>query len=137
MPNLINDVLEWLDSKARADAFTRRANRLRDQIESSVCENGHTDSNGNVTLALSNPVIFDGRIYCGVKRERRMQRTPNEERIRELAERTNNIERLFPLRPTLNEQALAALCLEGVISKEEIEAVYDIKESFAFKITSE
>lgn len=133
VPSTVRQILEWLYVKSQADAHVARANRLREGVNALVREEGYTDEKGNVFLDLEQPLTVGEKTYGAVKRELRVKRLPNEERIRELAERVGALDRLFPLKPVVDVEELYVLYQEGIVSETDIDSVFDTDSSWALK----
>lgn len=133
VPSTARQILEWLYVKSQADAAVARANKLREGVTALVREEGYTDDKGNVFLDLEQPLTVGEKTYSAVKRELRVKRIPNEERIRELAERVGALDRLFPLKPVVDVEELYVLYQEGIVSETDIDSVFDTDSSWALK----
>ena len=135
VPQTLRRVLEWLYVKNQADQLVARANQLREEVTKTVRDSAdaYADDRGNVFLNLPERLTVGDKTYEAVKRERRILRIANEDRIRILADRTGTTDRLFPPQPVLDEQELYVLYQEGLITEADIDGSYDIKESWALK----
>lgn len=134
-PSLTRSVLTWLYLKSQADELVARTNQARDRVTAAVRDSGdaYLDDRGHLYVDLDRPLTVGETTYTAVKREKRITRTANEDRAHELAEQLGLLDRLFPDRPVFDEQELYVAYQEGKISEEEIDALYDIKESWALK----
>lgn len=135
VPSILRRTLEWLHVKRQADQLVARANQLRDEVTKVVrdSQDAYVDDRGNLFLDLPKALTVGETTYGAIKREKRITRFPNEDRIRELAERTGTLDRLFPSQPVLDEQELYVLYQEGLITEQDIDGSYDVKESWALK----
>ena len=91
-------------------------------------ESGEADDKGNRFYHFPEPV--DG--VQGVKRERRLSQSLDEDAAMELIEKHNLQNSCLENIVVLNEDGLLAANFDGIISDKEMASLYDEKESFAF-----
>jgi hypothetical protein len=134
-PSLARSVLTWLYLKTQADELVASANKARDRVTQAVRDSAdaYIDDRGHVYLDLDDPLTVGETTYSAVKREKRITRIANQTRAYDLATRLGLVDRLFPPTPVFDEQELFVAYQEGVISEEEIDGLYDVKESWALK----
>lgn len=123
----------WVQMRAQQERLTYELNILRDQLVDEIRAHGYRDENGHIRLELEHPFEHGGKRYSGLKRERRVRRTVNEERALALAETRGLRDRLFPMQPVFDEQELFVLHQEHLITEREIDDLYDRKIDWAFK----
>jgi hypothetical protein len=126
---------EWAMLKAEADALTTRRNKLRDRCAAAVAERGYADHKGSQYLDLPWPIEAGGVSYLRIKRERRVTTVPDAE-VAESVTRSKGDEiyrRVFPLVPCLDPDELYVLLQEGVLTEDDMDAIFVQHESFAFK----
>lgn len=134
---LLADLRTWVYLRAQYDRLSAQINGLRDRISTEVDLVGWSDENGHRWLELPESFEYAGNRYLGVKRERRVSRTINEERAWKFAADRGLLDRLFPPRPTLDEQELYVLYQQDKITEADIDVLYDTKITWAFKAHSE
>lgn len=134
-PTLTRSVLTWLYLKSQADELVARTNQARDRVTAAVRDSGdaYIDDRGHVYVDLDEDLTVGETTYGAVKREKRVTRIANADRAYELAVELKLEARLFPPVPTFDEQELFVAYQEGLISEEEIDALYDVKETWALK----
>lgn len=137
VPTWSRQALEWLYVKSQADALVARANQLRERVTATVRDRGYEDDKGNVFLELDQPLNVGGKTFTSVKREMRVKRTPNDDRIMELAQRVGAVDRLFPLKPVVDVEELYVLYQEGLVSESDIDGVFDSETSWALKAVAQ
>jgi len=135
--------LEWLHAKAQINAMTARANKLRDELDDFVAFAGYVDDKGHTYLDLPATLEVAGKKVAALKREKRVTRSANTDRIGALADRVdaahpkaNLHDRLFPLLPVLDEDELYVAYQDGLLTEADIDAVFDAKVTWAFTVTS-
>lgn len=140
---ITRSTLEWLHAKVQTKAMSARANRLRDELDQFVAVAGYADDKGHIYLDLPTPLEVGGTKVGALKREKRISRTANIERIGELADRVDAEhpdahlrERLFPLRPVLDEDELYVAYQDGLVSEADIDDVFDAKVTWAFTVAA-
>lgn len=131
VPSTARQILEWLYVKSQATELTARANKLRDLVDAAIEQGSYTDDKGNVFYDLDRPLTVGEKTYGAVKRELRVKRVPNEERVMALALRVGAYDQLFPLKRVMDPDELYVLYQDGVISESDIDGVYDSQESYA------
>lgn len=134
---LAEQLRTWVYLKAQVDRTTAQLNQLRDKISEHVERYGAIDESGHLRLAIGQAFEFAGRRYEGIKRERRVTRTVSEQRAQELAERKSLTGRLFPVRPVFDPDELYVLYQEGLVTEREIDDLFDVKVTWAFKPEAE
>jgi len=127
----------WVYLKAQVDRLTSQLNQLRDDISADVERYGESDESGHLRLAIGRPFEYAGRRYEGIKRERRVSRLVNEERAEALAMAKGVVGRLFPARPTFDQDELYVLYQQGLLTEREIDDLFDTRVSWAFKPEAE
>lgn len=130
-------LLMWVQMRAQQERLTSEMNILRDQLVDELRAKGYQDEKGNIRLELARAFEHGGKRYSGLKRERRVKRTLNEERLEALAKQKGLTDRLFPLRPCVDEQELFVLHQEHKLSEREIDGLYDRDVTWAFKPVTE
>jgi hypothetical protein len=131
--SLASDLQMWVQLKAQIDRVTSQLNRLRDRISAEVEATGEIDESGHIRLPLPEAFEWAGKRYEGVKRERRVTASISHERAEALADAKGLRERIFPLRPALDEQELYVLYQERLLTEAEIDSLVDRKVTWAFK----
>lgn len=137
VPSRTRKVLEWLYVKGQADALVARANQLRDEVTAHVRDHGQPDDKGNVFLDLDQPLTVGEKTYGAVKREMRVKRTANEDRLMALAEQIDAVDRLFPKKPVMDLEELYVLYQEGLVTESDIDGVFDTDTSWALKAVAQ
>lgn len=137
VPSRTRTILEWLYTKGHADGLVARANQLREQVTAHVRDFGFEDDKGNVFLDLDQPLTVGAKTYGSVKREMRVKRTANEERLMALAEQVDAVDRLFPRKPVMDLDELYVLYQEGLITESDIDGVFDTDVTWALKAVAQ
>jgi hypothetical protein len=127
----------WVHLRTQMERTQGQLNHLRDELNAHVDQFGYSDESGHLRLEIDRPFEFGGKRYEGIKRERRVSRTLNEERAQSLAQAKGLLERLFPMRPVLDADELYVLYEEGLLTENEIDDLFDARVTWAFKPQSQ
>lgn len=134
-PPFLRIALAWLYYKREADIAVARANKAREVVAQQVRDSpdAYLDGRGHVFLDLPEQLTVGDTTYAAIKREKRVTRSVDQDRAWDLAKARGVFERLFPLKPTFDEQELYVLYEEGLITEQEIDRLFDVKETWALK----
>ncbi|MGW3153690.1 hypothetical protein [Streptomyces sp. NPDC001089] len=126
---------EWAVLKAQVTEQTSRLNRLRDKVATAVEQRGYTDHKGSMYLDLPFPIPAGDNEYIRIKRERRVSVTADEEAAERIlkAKGPALYRRAFPPVPTLDVDELYVLLQEGALTEEEMDSIFQQRETFAFR----
>jgi hypothetical protein len=133
--NPATKVREFLVLKFQETQIVTRKNHLRDEISTFVDANGETDEKGSKFWRLPAPVDVNGQTFTEVKRERRVSVGLDEEATETLLHTKGLKDRVFKEVTTtvLDQDELYVLQQEGLITEEELDALFTENVSFAFK----
>lgn len=116
---------EYQDLKSLIDKYTARLNELKKQLSEAVDNFGHTDEKGNKWLPTGNYQL---------KRERRASVSFNSDDAESWAKDNGYWDDVVEYIETVNEDKVLALGWLSSELKSQIDALYTVRENFAFKI---
>jgi hypothetical protein len=122
---------EWAMLKHRVEEDSHELAILRDECIAAVEARGERDHKGSQYISL--PFAIGPQEFTRIKRERRVSEKTDEE-VAELITRAKGVyEKCFPLIPTLDQDELYVQYQLGVLSEEDLSAIFVQVESFSFK----
>lgn len=133
--NPIEKVRQFLLLKFQETQVVTRKNYLRDEISAYVDAAGETDEKGNKFWKLPTPIEVNGQTFTEVKREKRTSIGLDEDAVDTLVNEKGVRDRVYKEVTTtvLDQDELYVLNQEGVITDEELDALFTEKVSYAFK----
>ncbi|MER5754314.1 hypothetical protein [Streptomyces sp. NPDC002088] len=131
----VEKVRQFLVLKFQETQVVTRKNHLRDEISAYVDSNGDEDEKGSKFWRLPEPIEVNGQKFTEVKREKRTSVGLDEDAVETLANSKGIRDRVFKEVTTtvLDQDELYVLNQEGVISDEELDALFTENVSYAFK----
>lgn len=126
---------EWALLKSKTDQLTAEQNKLRDRVVKAVEERGYTDHKGSQYLDLPFPITAGDTSYMRIKRERRVTVVPDATAAETIlrAKGEHIFHRAFPPVPMLDQNELYVLLQEGILTEDDMDAIFIQRESFAFR----
>jgi hypothetical protein len=133
--NPIEKVRQFLVLKFQETQVVTRKNHLRDEISAFVDATGETDEKGSKFWKLPAPIEVNGQRFTEVKREKRTSVGLDEDAVETLVNEKGIRDRVYKEVTTtvLDQDELYVLNQEGVISDEELDALFTENISYAFK----
>lgn len=122
---------EWVGLKSQTDAIAKRQKELRDRLCGAIETEGYADDKGNIFLELDEEIEGFG----GLKYERRVSQSLNEERAIALVKARKLEKRCIVMVPTLDQEEIFKAHYDGLITQDELDSIFDTSENFAFKQT--
>jgi hypothetical protein len=136
--NIRRAVTDWANFDNLATKFAGQANEVKLLLRDTVLPaQGVTDERGHSWIMFESEPIEDpsgkGSII-GIKRERRAPKTLNSERAEQFLRRKGLWQQCTEEVTTtmINEDAILAAAFAKTITEDELQALYDVKETFAF-----
>jgi hypothetical protein len=124
-------VKEYVHLRAEEADISKRKRELRDEIITMVEAEGEFNAQGSQYLYVDHSTGASM-----VERQRRVSRgTPNMEAAKEILAEKGLEDEAFILVPMLDEEVVMRKVFEGVISDDELDRIYPIKETFALAVT--
>ena len=131
-PNtFMSKVVNYVSLKRRIDDMTKESSELKSDLSDLVDTEGEPDENGHLWLRL--PESVDG--VTALQRQRRVSQSLDEDTAEKLLKEKNLFERCYVMQPVLKEDEVMACLYEGLITEEEVDAMFPKKVTWAF-ITS-
>lgn len=124
---------EWALTKGKVTELTTHMNKLRDRIAVAVAERGYRDHKGSQYIDLPFPLQVGETEYRRIKRERRVSVVADDDAAERITRAKGVYERAFPPVRTLDINELYVLYQEGILSQDELDAILQARESFAFR----
>lgn len=126
----------WASLKHQSEIASKEMNRLRDDLMETVIAEGSQDEKGNTHFELPATIDVAGREYRGIKREVRVSTTLNEDRALAMIDEKRLGTEVVNLVPQIDMDALYAAYQRGKLTEEEIDSLFDVKRTYAFKAVS-
>jgi hypothetical protein len=143
---LDSQVADYLLNRSMRERATFHENKYKAQFMDLLAEVGELQEGGHRVLMLDEPLVFSsygasGRMtekdVVGIRRVKRETTTLNAERVMKLLEAKDMVAECTTTEVVLNEDAVLAANFEGKISDEEMAALYDKSENYAFFLVEE
>jgi hypothetical protein len=133
-------VQEYLLNRSMREKSAHIEDALKKTLMETLADNGELLEGGHRQLDLETPMPFtsykDGKpkakTITGIERKRRGSQSLNEERTLALLKQRDLVSKCTEVVVVLNEDAVLAANFSGEISDEELKALYDESETFAF-----
>jgi hypothetical protein len=134
--NVRRAVTDFLNYDNMASKFAAQANEvkllLRDQV---LPDEGTVDERGHSWIMFEDDPISDpagkGDVV-GIQRQRRAPKTLNTEKAEALLRKKRLWDSCTEQITVINEDAILAAAFAKTLTEEELQSIYDIKETFAF-----
>jgi hypothetical protein len=123
---------QWALRKKMIDTELTRLNKLRDELMDIVIRDGDRDEKGNTFYALPMPLEAAGKEWKGIKREARTSVVLNEERALEFV-KAKGIEGVIVTVESIDLDALYVAHQQRQVTEAELDSLFDVKTTFAFK----
>jgi hypothetical protein len=125
---IVSKVRKYVNLRSRIDDLTKEQSSLKTELSTLVDNEGTPDEKGHLWYSL--PEEVDG--YISLQRQRRVtQKLDEEEASRTLTARGLS-ERCYKMVPVLDESEVMACLYEGLLTEEEIDAMFPKSVSYAF-----
>ena len=119
---------EYSRIKSLVDEFSERQKELRDELMRDLDEVGAEDDKGHFWFYLDRPV----NEYVAIQKQRKVTRKLNESFAENLISSRGLVDKCYKMVPGLDEQAIMAAHYEGLLSEEDIDAMFPMSVSYAF-----
>jgi hypothetical protein len=125
---IVSKVRKYVNLRSRIEDLTKEQSSLKTELSTLVDNEGTPDEKGHLWYSL--PEEVDG--YISLQRQRRVtQKLDEEEASRTLTARGLS-ERCYKMVPVLDESEVMACLYEGLLTEEEIDAMFPKSVSYAF-----
>jgi hypothetical protein len=125
---IVSKVRKYVSLRSRIEDLTKEQSSLKTELSTLVDNEGTPDEKGHLWYSL--PEEVDG--YISLQRQRRVtQKLDEDEASRTLAARGLS-ERCYKMVPVLDESEVMACLYEGLLTEEEIDAMFPKSVSYAF-----
>jgi hypothetical protein len=130
------DLMPLARNYASNRALRERAEKAEGEFKKELMEilaaQGEEQEGGHKIILLPEGVPLGRKTMVGIQRQRRAPTTLSEERAEEYLKSKKLWEACTTQITVLNEEAMLALNFTGRIPDTELQALYDVKETFAF-----
>lgn len=128
---------QYLTVSGEISLLNSRKTELRDLIVALIDDEHETDpEKGHLTQALPNPLNVGGKTYVAVQKQRKVTQTFDEDAALELLKSKDLPEEDY-MTPVLDQDKVARLYADDVLSDEEFENLFEEKVSYAFHAVKE
>ena len=122
-----SEALAWMDAKSRADAAKKEMDTYRPSLMQALADEGIEDENGHRTLELTHVV---GK-WSGIQRQRRVSESQDMDTINRILEEKGLKDRCIEMVPQVNNDAIYACLYEGLLTEDEVYAMFPEKVTYA------
>lgn len=131
----LEKVRQFLLLKFQEGQIVTRKNHLRDEISAYVDTNGQVDEKGSKFWDLPAPIEVNGQKFTSVKREKRTSIGLDADATEVLMTQKGLKDRVFKEVTTtvLDQEELYVLNQEGLLTDEELDALFTETTTYAFK----
>jgi hypothetical protein len=133
MVNIRTATRNWLLTDDAVKKFSEQREGLRKELLDTLQEMGEEDDKGHRHIRFGDDPV-EGRVR-GLTAQHRVSRSLNSERTQEYLEAKKLWEKgteLIPAHRVISEELILGLNFGGVISDDDLEALYDVSETWAF-----
>jgi hypothetical protein len=128
-PNtFMTKVVSYITLKRRIDDMTKESSEIKSDLSDLVDTEGEPDENGHLWLRL--PESVDG--ITALQRQRRVSQSLDEDAAEKLLKEKGLFDRCYVMQPVLKEDEVMACLYEGLITEEEVDAMFPKKVTWAF-----
>lgn len=130
--SLEGQVKEYAYLKGVVDEAEKRQKTLKEKLFAYIEENGFEDGKGHWWYEFTEPI--DG--VNSVQKEKRVSRTKIDDLVADnIIEKKNLADRLYKTVRVVDQDALWAALYEGVLTEEEVDAIFPPKVVWALKLS--
>lgn len=122
-----SQAVAWLSAKERYDAAKKEMDSYRSTLMARLEESGDEDENGHRYLDLSDQV---GK-WVGLQRQRRVTDLFDEDKALEILGEKDLTERCVKMVPQVDQDAVYAALYEGLLTEDDIYAMFPPKITYA------
>ena len=128
VPSIITKVTDYLSLKRRIDDLSKESNKIKSELSDLVDVEGEPDEKGHLWYKL--PQEVDG--VTSLQRQRRISQSLDENVAETLLKNKGIYDRCYKMVPTLDESEVMACLYDGLLTEEEIDAMFPKTVSYAF-----
>ena len=128
VPSIITKVTDYLSLKRRIDDLSKESNKIKSELSDLVDVEGEPDEKGHLWYKL--PQEVDG--VTSLQRQRRVSQSLDENVAETLLKNKGIYDRCYKMVPTLDESEVMACLYDGLLTEEEIDAMFPKTVSYAF-----
>lgn len=125
---LITKFRNFISYKTRIDSLTKEQNKLKEELNEYVMENGQEDDRGHFRVDL--PEEIDG--YTAIQRQRRVSQGLDMDSAILILTKKGLAERCIKAVPTIAEDEVMAALYEGKLTEQDIDTMFPKKITWAF-----
>lgn len=124
---LIELVRQNVVLKEESDLITSRQKEVKTRITEGVDLLGEEDGRGHIVVDIDDPVSGISKVV----KQKRISKTLDESVAEEILQAKNLKDRCFVMVPVLNEEEIMAAFYEGLLTEEDIDAMFPAKVTWA------
>lgn len=125
---IVSKVRKYVNLRSRIDDLTKEQSSLKTELSALVDNEGTPDEKGHLWYSL--PEEVDG--YISLQRQRRVTQKLDENEASHILLSKDLTERCYKMVPVLDESEVMACLYEGLLTEEEIDAMFPKSVSYAF-----
>lgn len=125
---ILGKVRKFVSIKRQIDDLTKEQSTLKTYLSDLVENDGEPDEKGHIFYEL--PEEVDG--YVSLQRQRRVSQSLDAEEAEKRLKAKDLYSRCYQMLPVLDEDAVMSCLYEGLLTEEDIDAMFPKKESWAF-----
>lgn len=123
-------VTQYLSAKRMADDVSTKAESIKKELKAYVESNGVADSDQHRWIDLPEEVEGKARL----KLERRVAQSLDEDAAEELLKEKGILKKCQTKIVVLDEEKILNAYHDGELTEDELDAIYKVRETFAFKV---
>jgi hypothetical protein len=125
---IVSKVRKYVNLRSRIEDLSKEQSSLKTELSTLVDNEGTPDEKGHLWYSL--PEEVDG--YISLQRQRRVTQKLDEEEASRTLTAKGLSERCYKMVPVLDESEVMACLYEGLLTEEEIDAMFPKSVSYAF-----
>jgi hypothetical protein len=127
-PGIVGKVKEFLLLKGRIDDLSKAQSEIKKELSELVDNEGEPDEKGHLWYQL--PEEVDG--VSALQRQRKVSQSLDQEVAEDTLKTKGIYDRCFKMIPVLDESEVMACLYEGLLTEDDVDAMFPKKVSYAF-----
>lgn len=123
---------QWALIKDRVETQQTLLDALKEDMVADLKALGVRDDKGSYVMDLGRSYEVNGKAFTGLKYQKGTTRIVDEDAAGRLAKEKGLHKRLFPSQPTFDAQEVYVLFQEGLLTEEEVDAIFPEKVTWSF-----
>lgn len=130
--NTFELVKEYISNRLLRERAAKIEDGYKKDLMSVLAESGEEQEGGHRLIVLPTSIDFGTKSITGIKRQRRVSTSLNEDKVMRYLEKHDLVESCTTTITVINEDAILAANFDGRIPDKDLKSLYEESESFAF-----